>query len=213
MPARRAARTAAFLVPLVAILFPWEYAISMQRGRLVPLSTAGATAMAYGFGSYHKPYRTQIPMSSDMQKLSVEFGDHFEKFRFYSLGYLKDQFVKAPRPFLKLVTLKARRAWYGTDRQDPRQEAFNLVLVLAYLTFAAAGLREYLRRSGDRFMLVLFSMIVVGHLAMTTLVLSILRYMSPVLALLFVFTAIGINRIFESDMKRKIAWSSDSPFR
>jgi hypothetical protein len=84
----------------------------------------------------------------------------------------------------ELVGAKAARSWYATD--SARHERVLLPLQLAYLALAALGGAVAWRMGGASRALALgVAAVVVYFWAMTVLVLSIVRYMVPAMALLF----------------------------
>jgi hypothetical protein len=93
---------------------------------------------------------------------------------------------------MKLLLLKLARSWYGTDSQ--RFEKPTLFIQLAYLALVAWGIWSAWKPGGLDRVFLIGALLIVGYFwGMTFMALSILRYMVPVIALLFVLVGAGFQ--------------------
>jgi hypothetical protein len=98
---------------------------------------------------------------------------------------------------------KAKRAWYGTDsmRGEERWLAWMHTVYLA-LSVGEALLLSQNVGSGRRW-LAASSLLVLHYWAMTVLVISLLRYLLPVVGLMFVWQGVLIERVCQHWRSRK----------
>ena len=177
---------------------PWEYAISRQEGYLVPLSTGGPISIWDGLRFNNCNHRAHLSLSPAAQQLSDTVANHLHDFKSNTVPFLKEQFHRAPSAFLELIGLKVLRSWYAVESQNKHLEVFSIILISIYLILAFIGASSYLKKDGKQTMAILafFLSIIFYSWAMTTIVLSILRYISPVLGFIFIFSAQGIYAIW-----------------
>lgn len=119
-----------------------------------------------------------------------------------NLAILRRRVGEEPSGVLELFWWKARRAWYGTDVQRPI-EKWILLIQSVYLLLAAAG-TVLIWRTGrrGREWIILAGFVVIYFWAMTTIALSILRYMTPVMGLLFPSVAVALLAVVRSVTSR-----------
>jgi hypothetical protein len=109
-------------------------------------------------------------------------------------GLIGEKLHDAPTSLFYLVAWKAARAWYGMDAIR-YEEVYGLLAQLVYLPLAAAGTRLIWREMpAGRTWAVVVITIVAYFWCMTTAVLSIVRYMTPAMGLLFPAVAIALER-------------------
>ena len=187
---------------LIAVL-PWEMQVYYNIGKIIPLSTASVPGMRDGltFTVAQKGYRTGVSIPKDVRKLSLkmlEQNRNLNSLRSIAF-FLANEFKENPFSVMKLYFLKALRSWYGTDSN--RFEIFILPIQVIYLLLIGRGTYLiYKRKEEYRRFIICVWIIVFYFWFMTTLFLSILRYMLPAIGLLFIF----IPGIFISDTKRSI---------
>lgn len=179
-----------FTAGLVVIL-PWEIWIHVKTGDTILLGKRDVKSIYDGltFDRIGNDYRKELKLPNDvksfMQDIAVN-GSTAYKTKDDILRKVFQQFRRAPGTIIKLYTIKAFRVWYGTH--STRFENKILVIQILYTVFwlllliKALGSRE-LRQYG-RYILFM----IVYFWGMSVIVMSIVRYMVPVLGLLFVFT-------------------------
>jgi dolichyl-phosphate-mannose-protein mannosyltransferase len=182
--------TMLLLGTLVAIL-PWEAWVCTTTGRVVMLSTGGPRAMRDGltFAVVRpaKDYRQIVHVPQDVAALTQDIFGRLDEAP--SLGQIASVLMEKlhthPLPVVKLFALKALRSWYGTD--TGRLEMPIMLIQTVYLVLILSGSITVWKRGGIVKRLTIgIWLIVVYFWVMTVAVLSILRYMVPVMGLLFV---------------------------
>jgi 4-amino-4-deoxy-L-arabinose transferase-like glycosyltransferase len=188
---------------LVAV-FPWEAAVYSKTDKLILLSSNGVKALLDGvtFGVEAKGYRQDNNIPADvlvvMNDIRVREGEitRFGDF----IPIISQEFRSHPNAVLKLGLLKIARSWYGTDSE--RLEGPTLLIQLGYLILVAWGAWSAWRRGGlNREFVIGALLMVVYFWGMTFLALSILRYMVPVIGLLFMVAAGGCPRKLTAESK------------
>ncbi|MBS1689236.1 MAG: glycosyltransferase family 39 protein [Bacteroidetes bacterium] len=197
--AKRQLFACVLLLSSLLIITPWEFAISRQEGYLVPLSTGGPISIWDGLRFNNCTHRSPLNLSPQAQRLSDTIATHLNDFNSNTTPFLKQQFRQAPMTFVRLIGLKSLRAWYGVESQNKRQELFNLILISIYLILAILGTFSYFKNADRQkvYIAIFFLVIILYSWAMTTIVLSILRYMSPVLGLILIFSAQGLHTLYK----------------
>lgn len=173
-----------FLIPVA----PWEAWVYQKTGAFVPLSTGGPYSLYDGltFPLESKGYRTPLAVPEPARHFVQSAMAH--KTRILNgegAVFLAEQVRDNPTGVLQMAGLKLLRAWYGTDAQRPSE--FWVMLIQALLWVGALGGAWLLWREGARAReWLLFSGLIVAYFwAMASLVLPILRYTVPAVALLF----------------------------
>jgi len=186
--ARAAALAAVVMCGAVVAVLPWEVWVWSRTGDVILLSTGGLPSMRDGllFGAGSKAYRDAVDLPPRAAAVMEELRPGVTAAR--SVGDVGRSVAAAwrtrPLGTAELVGAKAARSWYATD--SARHERVLLPLQLAYLALAALGGAVAWRMGGASRALALgVAAVVVYFWAMTVLVLSIVRYMVPAMALLF----------------------------
>ncbi len=170
----------------VAVL-PWEGWVYGRTGRVIPLSDNGPASIFDGlaFTASEVAVRSgAIPL--DVQRLAQDLhGYEMDAAPLSKVGrHLQRAFAEQPWTVVKLVGLKLARSWYGTD--STRYEWPILALQLLYLTVVLwSGWCAWRRGGVTRRLVVCVGLGVLYFWGMTTMVLSIVRYMTPVMGLCF----------------------------
>ncbi len=179
-----------FVVTVITILMPWELFIYNREGAVLPLSSGGVRSMRDGLSFNNKIWRHKLPLPRDVETLTQAFYKDYHSYN--SAGdiaaFCFNYFKKHPLTTAKLAAIKASRCWYGTDSQNPALERQNLLLLFLYILPITAGVCFYLKRRGwrDVFFILIMAM-TLYFWAMTFMVLSITRYMVPIIGLLVIF--------------------------
>lgn len=185
---RRGILVVALLVGWAITLAPWELRMYRQTGQLVLVTTNGPSSMGDGltFAVNSKDYRSAISVPSDVRALMESFVDSSGAIKpSAEISALLVQALKTqPLTVIKLYTIKAARSWYATD--SGRLELPALLIQCVYLLPVLAGSVLAWRQGGiARAWVCGVWLTIACFWGMTILVLSILRYMTPVIGLLF----------------------------
>jgi 4-amino-4-deoxy-L-arabinose transferase-like glycosyltransferase len=170
---------------------PWETWAYATTGRVIVLSTGGVPGiqdgLTFALARAPKGYRQIVKVPQDVTALMQDIYSRSSEMK--SLGavasVMGEKLQTQPLAVTKLFSLKAIRSWYGTD--SGRFELPNLLIQGAYLFLVLWGSRTAWRRGGAaKDLTISVWLIALYFWGMTTLVLSILRYMVPAIGLLFV---------------------------
>jgi hypothetical protein len=178
---------------LVAIL-PWEIWAYFTTGKIVALSTNGTSTISNGLTFAipldSKSYRQGVNVSQDIELLMRDF--HARDSEMQSLGgaitVVKEALQSQPLTVMKLFALKVGRSWYGTDSN--RLETLILLIQIPYLALIMWSSKAAWKQGGSAKQLSIgIWLIVLYFWGMTTISISTLRYMAPVMGLLFVLVS------------------------
>lgn len=184
---------------LVAIL-PWEVALHRYSGHWVLLSTGGPPSMVNGLDyplKYNGRSREWIPPAAS--QLIDRVKQHEASLATTSdiAKWLFQQFKADPVALTQLMLLKLWRSWFATESML-HERAIGMVQS-AYGLLAIAGVWLAWRRFAEaRWLIALLVVLVLYFWAMTTLVLSIVRYMVPAMGFLMIFGAIAIDSALQA---------------
>lgn len=175
---------------LIAIL-PWETWVYAQTGHVAAISGHGTAGIRDGltFAVDTKGYREQVAVPQDVVALQNDLFDLSRQGKLDSTGAIVSELLAQmktrPLAVAELFIIKAARSWYGTD--SGRSELPSLLLQIAYMALIIWGSVVAWKRGGNARQITLLVWLVTLYFwAMTISVLSILRYMVPIMSLLFV---------------------------
>ncbi len=178
----------------VAAVLPWEAWVYAQDGERILLDRNSGWSLIDGmtFALHPRASGVQLEVGPDVRDL-MEKADR-NRDQVSSVGalvrFLASEARQRPLAVARLMFLKARRAWYGTNAQW--LESGTAAVQIVYLALAVAGL-VLLIRSGDavRRGFAAFAVATVLYFwGMAVLVLPLLRYMIPAMSLLMVLIAV-----------------------
>jgi hypothetical protein len=195
-PAARWRWASGVLVGFILLLVPWQAYVYSYR-QSVMVSSGGLPSMRDGFSFNHKD-RIPLTLPVAVAQFSDEVWEAYPSLTsMRALGTLiVNKGLHEPWSLLQVYLYKAGRSWYGLDTQNPVRERANRIVVLVYLAPSLVGLILGLRsRRRTNVLIVVLTGLTVYFWAMTTLVLSIVRYMVPVIAILPVLAGFLWERI------------------
>ncbi len=192
LPGGRRLRTALLIVlGQLLVMAPWELFMHHHTGRWLPLSSGGRLSMLDGLTIAVKPGREGPPVGADVKALMQEIDDHRRQLR-TPIDVARFLAPRDKKTLLKLLAIKAARSWYATD--SLRYEQLLLWMQALYLSLALAGAVVGWRQGGARRLLVVCAGLITAYFwGMTILVLSILRYMVPAMALQLILAALAVH--------------------
>jgi 4-amino-4-deoxy-L-arabinose transferase-like glycosyltransferase len=183
---------------IIAVL-PWELWVYQKAHEVIPLSTGAGPSirdgLAFAWNSqassaqgrqFVKKYRQRIAVPARAQQVSTDALNNYP--RLVTTGgvvrFLSTELRENPDGTIELYLVKAARSWYASDAQTHEGVVLGIQLVL--LIMIAGGVWGSWNIGGYcRVCTLLCLSLVLYFWAMTTLVLSILRYMTPAMGLLF----------------------------
>jgi hypothetical protein len=175
-------------------IFPWEAWVYSKAGTVVVLSSGGVPSIVDGLTfalvqipNSDKSYRELPKVPHDVAALMQDISgssaemNSFEDVISVIIGKLGTQ----PLTVTKIFAVKTARSWYGTD--SGRFETPIMLLQSVYVIMVLWATGAAWRQGGLAKQLAISIWLIVFYFwGMTILVLSILRYMVPVIGLLFV---------------------------
>lgn len=166
---------------------PWEAQLYIQTGQVILLGTNGPPSVRDGltFGVNPKGYRVQFDLPADVLALQQKF--LAEKDEPLSAGALAQSIwthlKHEPVAMLRLLVIKTGRSWYGTD--SGQSERAIIAIQLLYGIFLLYATHAAWQKHGMTGALLTVTYVFVFYFwGLTMLVLSILRYTTPVIGLL-----------------------------
>jgi 4-amino-4-deoxy-L-arabinose transferase-like glycosyltransferase len=201
------------LLPTLAIFFagtallvvPWLAWLYQETHRFVLMSTNGVPSIRDGltFAVELKEYRLPMTLPADVDALMNQLSTRMamvESIKELVTGVIAIA-VEHPLATVKLFLWKAVRSWYATDSH--RLELGSALIQIIYLTTATLGGLVAWRLRDKWRDYVIFTLLLVLYFWVTTIsVLSILRYMMPVMGLLIILSTLGMRKILERLLRR-----------
>lgn len=168
-------------------ILPWEVWAYQNTGQLVLLSTGSVPSIRDGltFAVESKNYRQNIVIPADVVHLQNEFVAENASMNSLGevIGTVKKHLIQEPLTVIKLFLIKSARSWYGTDTGSMEPDIIAIQLVYILFILLATVFVWHNRSSIPGLLLFVWGFVFYFWL-MTTMVLSILRYMVPVIGLL-----------------------------
>lgn len=194
---RRHLAVATLLLGNLLVVAPWQLWVYHHTGQIITLSTGGKASMIDGL-TFALPddERPGVAVPADVKQLMLDCQSASDGGKLRTLGdafaWVGVQTWNRPAAVVKLLAIKAARAFYATDSH--RHERWILILQVPYLLAGLLGAFLAWRRCGAAAQLASMSLLFVLYFwAMTVLVLSIVRYTVPGMPLLMLLTpAVGI---------------------
>ena len=182
----------------LVVIAPWELWAHARTGEWIPLSSGGVFGLVDGLVIGVRPSSADkvLPVSEDVRDVMQSVLDNENEFESPGdvVRFMAATFASKPVPVVKIFLLKVARAWYATDSQ--RYEKPLALLQAPYLLLALAGLVLAWRSRGRRRAASQFTLLLVLYFwFMAMLALTMLRYMTPVMALLMIFAALPLGKI------------------
>jgi len=183
----------AFSVICFITLLPWEIYAYSKINKVILISTSGGAGIYDGL-TYNinlKKYREKIQYSDEIENLMIRIK---EKTSLKSkpsevLSVVIYEFYNNPIDVIKLYLIKFSRAFYATDSQ--RNENIIFIIQVFYLNFLFICLFLFYKYKKQNLLFNMFILCTFFYfIAMSTIALSIVRYIVPVTSYLFIFTPI-----------------------
>jgi hypothetical protein len=176
-----------FLCGILIPVLPWEIWAYYQTGEVILLSTGGPPSIMDGltFAVNSKGYRPDFQFPGTVRTVMTDLdaqGYYLNSFPTI-LKAVWVEFQQQPVGMVHLFILKGLRSWYATD--SGRGEIQSILIQIPYLALLISSFWLCWREKTNRFLALTIGMLILYFWGMTTLVLSILRYMSLVFALGF----------------------------
>ncbi len=194
----------AFVLPLL----PWEAAVYSYDHELIFLSTGASHSVRDGLTftrNFDKGRREHAWVPDAAEDLARKIYEHEPPLQTTTevASYLAAELRSHPAGVAEMALLKAARSWYGNDAMTHELpiamiQVIYLLLIMFGIRYAWCHFRE------SRLLMFALLAVVLYFWGMTTLVLSILRYMVPVMGLLVPFGAAGLASALPSVASGKL---------
>lgn len=178
-----------FILGILIIVLPWELYVYSNTGKIILLASNRegdiSGGLVYALGD--DKFRSEIPIPNDVEQLMLDIKDDQSKLTSMpnTISYLWDQLIETPVPVVKLFALKALRSWYATDSH--RLENYIIVVQIPYMLLILLSIWSAFKMGGKaKSLLGGISLLVITNWIMVIGAFSILRYMVPIIGLLFV---------------------------
>jgi len=198
MPLRSRLRSSALLLFAATVtLLPWEFYGWHHSGKVVMISTGGVPTMRDGLSFNNKTMRSHTWLPSGAGAVVDDVWQHYSRLPNYSsiMRLMLEEVRKSPLGVAELYSFKALRSWYGTDSQQPFLEILNAMASACYLLPGLLGMRNYFRngrRGKGTLSGALLVLLILYFWGLTTLTLSIVRYMVPAIAFICTFVPLCV---------------------
>ena len=189
----RAGLAAALVAGNVIAVLPWQVWVHTNTGKVVLLSTNGPPSAMQGFTFALDSRSAPLPVSPDVKTVMLNLRAHRREIRTMGdvAALLGTELRRDPAAVVKLVGLKAVRAWYASDSR--RLETLTALVQVLYLLGAAFCTVVAFRRGGAARQVVVAVWIFAAYFwCMALIVLPLLRYMVPAMGLLFLTVAAAL---------------------
>jgi len=201
----RVVQSIVLVVTAYGTLLPWQAWWYFQTGEYMFLSNLGIKGMRDGltYAVQKEIYRQKFVISEDVRAVMRNVSENQSALVSTSrVGeFMLNELTRDPVAVLKLIGIKVLRSWYATD--SGRYETpimllqagyFVAILIGSIRLFGYSTLPSVQRKVG-----IYIIAIVAYYWLMTISVLSIVRYMTPVIGLLFIF----LPGIWQKMIKKK----------
>lgn len=206
---KESSKKTAFLLALLMVassilaILPWEAYVFSETGSILPLSTGGPVSIVDGLA-----FAAKAGDGGDVAKVPTDVLSLMERAReIYPVTYseissfILIEIVEKPMTFLKLVGLKLIRSFYATSQMW--WEGKILLVQLCYLLTGIFGIGLAFKNHKDKVReIILILAVILFFWGMTFMVLSMLRYMVPVMGFVMIFSALSLVAIMDKCFKK-----------
>ncbi|MFN0109772.1 MAG: glycosyltransferase [Blastocatellia bacterium] len=181
-------------------IFPWQVWVYSRTGKVVLLSGNLVPSIRDGlrFAVNLKKYRQAVAVPEDVRAMMQRIDARYDEMTSLDslVKVVREEARPQPMALVKLVFIKAARSWYATD--SGRREGLILLFQFVYLSLIVwGGWRAWKAGGQSRALVFGIALTLLYFWGMTMLTLSILRYLTPIIGLAFVF--LGTHRFQRAD--------------
>jgi len=188
---------AVLLVVYMFTLLPWEFHVFSETGGISLVADTNINNVQEGLFFAAREGRTPVSVPDSVWKLMQEIKAQDLDTISEIIRFSARELFQRPVPFLELLSLKAARAWYATDRGW--YEGQILLLQLFYLIPAALGFLYTIRKYKEKAYWLFLPLTIIGFFwFMNFAVLPLARYMVPAMGFVMIFTALFVELVFVS---------------
>jgi len=195
------------LISYIVIILPWIIYIYLNIGKIVLLSTVVghywvASASITFIVDVPKMRGEAVLLPNDVINLINDFKGENIRSSLNIASFFLEELISRPITVFKLMIIKMARSWYATSEMWWEKEILSIQLL--YLISAISGIILWLERKKEMLIHLIFPLVIVFYFwVITTTVLSILRYMIPVMGIVMIFSSISFLYLGERLIKFK----------
>lgn len=176
------------------VIAPWSVHASIEKGRMVLLSSSAMPGIRDGLSFNHKSHRQALKLPEKVATFSNAFWAEYQSMQSPS-DWLKFTVNQPLDQSLTTYLYKALRCWYGTDSQAGNLEKINAAIALIWISaFFLAFKRSKQAQFPPKILGIACLILCLYFWGLATLALSIVRYMVPVFALMALYIPILFSR-------------------
>jgi len=188
---------------LVAVI-PWNIYLISKTGHSLQVSKFEVGGFRAGFTFALKPGEggDQVIVSNDVRALMERIKEANLNSVISIVHFLTRELATKPLPLLKLIELKIVRAWYATSQMW--WEGKILAVQIFYLLTAFIGivLSVKIFKKKIREIIFLISIIFYFWAVISLFILTLFRYMVPVMGLVIIFSAVALDLVVNKLAKK-----------
>jgi 4-amino-4-deoxy-L-arabinose transferase-like glycosyltransferase len=196
---RRAVLAGLIILGNLAAIAPWELWAHRVTGKWIPLSTSGLANILDGItlSAWRPSQGLTLTVPIGVRNLIGEYVANERNLTTTAeIGrFTFNEAVRHPFAMARLFAIKSARAWYATDSR--RFEKISAIVQMPYILLFLCGVWYSRVQGGGVRVFTSFTLLFVMYFwAMTVLALSIVRYMLPAMALIVMFPAYLLTKIY-----------------
>jgi len=182
------------------VVIPWEAYVYSHTGNVIMLSGGGPERVKAGIllsigkrGEYRGVF-----LPSDVREFIRQLETkRLEMTSLLNIGaILSQELISEPFVGMKFLAIKLTRGWYGTDSRN--FEMAILLLQVPFLTLILwSSFLAWKQGVWERKFVIFVWVLVLYFWCMTTIVMSLVRFMVPAMALLFLLLPVAGERLCE----------------
>ena len=192
-----------FMLAYIITIMPWIVYLYLSTGTFISLSTGAPPAIADGLKHLINPgvRGDLIQLPTDVHELILQAESAGNDSSIELIKFFFRSLFSYPFAMGKLILIKIFRSWYATSQMwFEWQIAFTQIL---YIVPSVFGFYLFWNRvkKVDK-MILTYLLLLIGYFWLASItVLSILRYMVPVMGFIIIFTTYGIFEMFNYKSK------------
>ena len=189
-----------FFLGLLIVILPWFFYISPANNIFITLPGRTPNTIVSGITWFSEKGEREI-LSEDVKRFITKMRSQDLNTFGKTAGFFAREAIQRPIPVMKIIWLKLSRSWYGTSSRW-KEEPLILAIQLFYIISAIFGLRIVLKRKTEISFVIFILLIILYFWAMIFSVVSIMRYMIPVMGLVMIFSAAAIDKLLNALFKK-----------
>ena len=195
----RLALAGMLLLGNLVVIFPWQLWVNQKTDKVVLLSAVGTNSIKLGltFAVKLDGFRRPVAVPEDVEALMRDLLARYDEMQTMGevVTAVREEAQGRPWALVKIFGMKMVRSWYATDSGE-RDSAVGVIQTF-YLALLLLSTIVAWRRGGNTKALAVLLWILVAYFWILTVItaIAIVRYLTPVIGLLFVLTPVLYERM------------------